>query len=87
LITIGLRVSFPRHHLLKIVYFGEFLIISSISECTQSQEREYISLQNKIECRWFTFEEAMSMDENKFVPGIKSLIPEAFILIRINFNE
>jgi hypothetical protein len=65
------------------VYFGEFLIISSISECPQSRETQFVN--NKIECKWFSLKEAMEIDESQFVPGIKTLLPEAFNLIKINY--
>ena len=79
-------MNIPEMHLLKISYVGHYLIISTISEIINYNTP--ISYEHdKINCKWFDYEEAMSLDESKYVHGIKELIPKAFALCKLNYTN
>ena len=80
----GVNVKFPEFHLLKIVYVGHYLIISSISEITDEIKTPNSYIHDGIHCKWFDYEEVAKSDENLFVHGIKDLIPKAFAQHKLN---
>lgn len=83
----GVEVTVPEIHLLKIVYVGQFMIISSISEFSGEIKTPISYIHQGIHCKWWDYEEVLNADICAFVHGIKELIPKAYALHKLNYNK
>jgi 8-oxo-dGTP pyrophosphatase MutT (NUDIX family) len=80
---IGYKVSFPKHHLLKITNMGKYEIVTSLSQpIGEIKEMKFVF--SGVECKWYGYDEAMGLNENLFVPNIKANIVDAFELLKLN---
>ena len=71
MIYIGLDVILPENHLVKISYVHEYMIITSIVELINENEK------GTIDYYWFSLD---NLPIEEYVPEIKDLIPKANIL-------
>jgi ADP-ribose pyrophosphatase YjhB (NUDIX family) len=78
------EIQFPEYHLLGVTYVKDFMIITSVSEYLGDIGVRKRYTHNGIECQWFDYEEIMTHDSGVFVPNLKTLIPKAFELIKLN---
>ncbi len=81
----GLKVSLLEIHLLNILYVREYLIFTLISSPNDYKIKSYKEFKfDNIIQRWYSKEEAMCIDDDEFVPGLKELIPKVFDLYQFN---
>jgi hypothetical protein len=66
------------------------MIITSISKIEDEsinsipEDKIFFVEDSQIYCKWFTEEEALELNDNEMVPGIKELIPKALDLYEFN---
>jgi len=67
-----------------------YMIISSISKIEKDtinsipDDKIFLIEDSQIYCKWFTEEEALQLNDEEMVPGIKELIPKAIDLYEFN---